>query len=55
VDEKLRKTPFDGIPYQEIGCAMAVHRDLGPGLREDSYERALALKLSDSGLALEQQ
>jgi len=49
MDRKLLKTPFDEITYQVIGCAMAVHRDLGPGLREDSSERALAMKLVDSG------
>jgi GxxExxY protein len=55
MDKKLLKTPYDRIIYQVNGCAMAVHRGLGPGLREDSYERALALKLSDAGIAFEQQ
>ncbi len=32
---------------------MAVHRQLGPGLREDSYQRALANSLSDAGLSYE--
>jgi GxxExxY protein len=39
---KAISTPFDAITYKIIGCAMAVHRELGPGLREDSYQRALA-------------
>jgi GxxExxY protein len=34
---------------------MAVHRELGLGLRENSYQRALARKLTDAGLAFEQQ
>ena len=34
---------------------MAVHRLLGPGLREDSYQRALANSFSDSSLAFEAQ
>jgi GxxExxY protein len=34
---------------------MAVHRELGPGLRENSYQRALANKLMDAGLGVEQQ
>jgi GxxExxY protein len=37
--------------YQIIGCAMAVHNELGPGLREGIYQRALAVKLDAAGLA----
>jgi GxxExxY protein len=53
--DKLKSTPFDAITYKVTGCAMAVHRELGPGLREDSYQRALANKLTDTGLVFEQQ
>jgi len=35
-DSKLIKTPFDVLTYKVIGCAMAVHRMLGAGLREDT-------------------
>jgi GxxExxY protein len=52
---KAVATPFDAITYKIIGCAMAVHRELGPGLREDSYERALTLKLEDEDLNFEAQ
>ncbi len=52
---KVITTPFDTITYKINGCAMAVHRELGPGLREDSYQRALANKLTDANLAFEQQ
>jgi len=34
-------TPYDDLTYKIIGCAMVVHRNLGPGLREDAYQRAL--------------
>ena len=34
---------------------MTVHRNLGPALREDSYQRALALSLEDAGLSFEAQ
>jgi GxxExxY protein len=53
--EKVIITPYDAVTYKITGCAMAVHRELGPGLREDSYQRALANKLSDAGLSFEQQ
>ena len=30
-----------------IGCAIEVHRELGPGLLESTYEEALCIELSD--------
>ena len=35
---KRIKTPFDDLTYKIIGSAMAVHRNLGPGHREDIYQ-----------------
>jgi GxxExxY protein len=52
---KLVKTPLDHLTYRIIGCAMAVHQELGPTLREDSYQRALANKLADSTIDFEEQ
>jgi GxxExxY protein len=48
-------TPYDDLTYQIIGCAMAVHRKLGPGLREDSYQRDLEIHLAEKGLSFEAQ
>jgi GxxExxY protein len=33
-----------------IGCAIEVHRQLGPGLLESTYEAALAIELESAGL-----
>jgi GxxExxY protein len=33
-----------------IGCAIEVHRQLGPGLLEGTYEAALSIELSSAGL-----
>jgi GxxExxY protein len=33
-----------------IGCAIEVHRQLGPGLLEGTYELALCIELTDAGL-----
>jgi GxxExxY protein len=52
---KVISTPYDAITYKVIGCAMAVHRELGPGLREDSYQRALANKMTDASITFEAQ
>ncbi|MBY0308555.1 MAG: GxxExxY protein [Phycisphaerales bacterium] len=38
-----------------IGCAIEVHRHLGPGLLEKLYEEALVYELNASGLQTEQQ
>ena len=38
-----------------IGCAIAVHRELGPGFLESIYQRAMALELDARGLSFEQE
>lgn len=38
-----------------IGCAMEVHRTLGPGFLESVYEKALAIELGLQGLSYERQ
>jgi GxxExxY protein len=38
-----------------IGCAIEVHRHLGPGLLESIYEPALCIELEMAGLAHERQ
>ena len=53
--DKLLTTPYDAITYKVIGSAMAVHRKLGPGYREDTYQRDLEIHLSETGLAFEPQ
>jgi GxxExxY protein len=36
---------FDQLSKQVIGCAIEVHRELGPGLLESTYERCLIHEL----------
>lgn len=36
-----------------IGCCIAVHRSLGPGLREKVYARALIIELREAGIPFE--
>ncbi len=38
-----------------IGCAIEVHRQLGPGLLESVYESALAVEFELAGLAYQRQ
>lgn len=37
---------FDELSQNVIGCAIEVHRNLGPGLLESSYRQCLACELS---------
>jgi GxxExxY protein len=43
------------LTEQIIGAAIEVHRDLGPGLLESAYQRALAHEFSLRGMAFEEQ
>lgn len=48
---KLKRTPYDDLTYKIIGDAMAVHRKRGPGYREDTYQRDLEVRFTESGVA----
>lgn len=43
------------LTYRIIGAAMAVHNFLGPGYKEEVYERALAVELLDRDIGVERQ
>jgi GxxExxY protein len=41
---------WDPLSRQVIGCAIEVHRTLGPGLFESVYEECLCHELGQAGL-----
>ena len=41
------------IGQRVIGCAITVHRILGPGFKERIYQRAFCLELDEAGLSYE--
>ena len=43
------------ITEKIIGCAIEVHKELGPGLLESAYEECLAFELKQAGLNVERQ
>ena len=43
------------ITQKIIGCAIEVHKHLGPGLLESAYEECLVSELKKSGLKTERQ
>ncbi len=48
-------TPINQLTETIIGAAIEVHRELGPGLLESAYQRALAHELRLRALAFEEQ
>lgn len=46
---------YQELTHQIIGCAMEVHKLLGPGLLESAYEECLAYELVNAGLYIERQ
>lgn len=51
--EKMEKLNL--LTQKIIGCAIEVHRTLGPGLLESIYEKALCYELKSAGLKYKQQ
>ena len=49
------KDRLDALTQQIIGAAIAVHRELGPGLLESSYEACLTFELVERRLRFERQ
>lgn len=47
--------PHSELTYRIIGAAIGVHNKLGPGHPEEVYQRALELKLPETGLSFEAQ
>ena len=46
---------FDALSNRVIGCAIEVHRELGPGLLESAYEQCLAHELKLGGIQFDRQ
>jgi len=46
---------FDDLSKRVIGCAIEVHRELGPGLLESTYEQCLAYELGQARIGFKLQ
>ena len=46
---------FDDLSNRVIGCAIEVHRQLGPGLLESAYEQCLSYELNRAGINFQTQ
>lgn len=49
------EAPRDSITERVIGCAIEVHRHLGPGLLESAYEHCLCWELEQVGVPYARQ
>jgi len=45
----------DEMTERVIGCGITVHRTLGPGLMESTYEAALCIELEEAGFTYTRQ
>lgn len=54
-EETLEQKKINQLTEKVIGCAISVHRVLGPGLLESAYEECLCYELSQAKLAFERQ
>ena len=46
---------FDELSNKVLGCALEVHRELGPGLLESTYEQCLAYELNRTKIPFQLQ
>lgn len=46
---------INALTNKAIGCAIEVHKSLGPGLLESAYQECLAFELMKAGLQIERQ
>jgi GxxExxY protein len=51
----LKESPVNVLTEKIIGCAMTVHRTLGPGFLESVYQAALAHELEKAGIPFERE
>ena len=51
----MKPVPDNDLTRRVIGCAMAVHRELGPCLIESYYETGLCDELTEAGLSFARQ
>lgn len=51
----MTKAEVTQLSYDIVGCAIKVHKELGPGLLESVYEICLAYELKEKGYLVNQQ
>lgn len=44
---------LEEVVYRVIGCALSVHKEIGPGYVEPVYHKAMVVELAHQGLAVQ--
>ncbi len=52
---KITQKYINDLAYKIVGCAIEVHKHLGPGLLESVYEKCLLQELKEQGLSVKSQ
>lgn len=52
---RITQKYIDELTYKIIGCAIEVHRIMGPGLLESVYEKCFLIELARIGLSCKKQ
>ena len=52
---KITKKIVNELSYEIVGCAIEVHKAMGPGLLESVYQSCMHEELTDHGLAFKSQ
>ncbi|MBK7357998.1 MAG: GxxExxY protein [Saprospiraceae bacterium] len=52
---RITKKMLDDLSYQVLGCAIEVHKTLGPGLLESVYEKCLLKEFRLNGIEYSNQ
>lgn len=51
----ITKRLVNEITYGIVGCAIQVHKELGPGLLESIYEDCLCIEMKNKGISFQRQ
>lgn len=51
----MKNKEFEKLSYKVIGLAIKVHKELGPGLLESTYERCLCYELEKNNIKYDSQ
>lgn len=51
----ITRRHINRIAYETVGCAIEVHKHLGPGLLESIYEQCMIVELRERGLTVASQ